>query len=196
MKSVITFAGLFWIIGLFYFIDHVSSIRPETTLKTDAIVVFTGESDRIKAGFSLLEQGLSPRLFISGVHDQVRLRDLLKKNNMPDGHVMLGRIAQDTEGNGDETEQWVREHKIKSIRLVTSFYHMPRALLELETLRQTVTVLSHPVVPNSWKKDGWRQSLPCLWAVFIEYNKLIVVQLRLWTAPLLTHVQQMTRAVI
>ena len=45
---------------------------------TDAIVVLTGGAERVETGFRLLADGLAPRLFVSGVHPDSRLADLVR----------------------------------------------------------------------------------------------------------------------
>jgi hypothetical protein len=84
--------------------------------------------------------------------------------------VTLGFTALDTRGNARETAKWVAANKVRSIRLVTSDWHMRRAALELEEkLPQGTTVLRDAV-----------RSQPSLWILFLEYHKLLatwVVQL-------------------
>ena len=43
---------------------------------------------------------------------------------------MLGREADNTHGNARETAGWMRGEGYRSLRLVTSWYHMRRSLLE------------------------------------------------------------------
>jgi uncharacterized SAM-binding protein YcdF (DUF218 family) len=60
--------------------------------------------------------------------------------------VDLGREAVDTRSNAEETAAWVRRHRYKSVRLVTSADHMRRARLELEArLGDGIAVVADPV---------------------------------------------------
>ena len=57
--------------------------------------------------------------------------------------VDLGYQALDTAGNARETRDWAREHNItRSLIVVTSNYHMPRALAELSAALPDVDALS------------------------------------------------------
>ena len=47
------------------------------------------------------------------------------------GRVTLGHAAASTRGNARRDRAWARERGIRSVRVVTAGYHMPRALLEL-----------------------------------------------------------------
>jgi len=78
--------------------------------------------------------------------------------------VTLGFAATDTRGNAQETREWAEANGIKSLRLVTSDWHMRRAATELR--RQ---------LPDDVKliKDAVR-SEPSLWLLLIEYHKWLV----------------------
>jgi uncharacterized SAM-binding protein YcdF (DUF218 family) len=77
--------------------------------------------------------------------------------------VDLGREASDTRSNANETTAWVWRHKYKSVRLVTTDWHMPRAKFELErALGDTATVL-----PDAVRSDA------SLGVLLREYNKYL-----------------------
>ena len=77
--------------------------------------------------------------------------------------VKLGYLAVDTRSNADETASWVKERKYKSLRLVTTDWHMRRAAVELaRSLPDDITILRDAV-----------PSRPRLGILFLEYNKLL-----------------------
>jgi hypothetical protein len=77
--------------------------------------------------------------------------------------VTLGFAALDTRGNARETARWMERQGLRSLRLVTSDWHMHRAALELENqLPARIGVL----------RDAVRTE-PSLWTLFIEYHKLM-----------------------
>src|SRR5690606_41325390 len=81
--------------------------------------------------------------------------------------VRLGSSALDTRGDARETATWLGETHTRSVRLVTSAWHMRRAAHELEmTLPEGVTVL----------RDAVRTE-PSLWILFLEYHKLLATWL-------------------
>ena len=43
----------------------------------------------------------------------------------------LGFMAADTHGNAQETADWARAHRYKSLIVVTANYHMPRSLTRI-----------------------------------------------------------------
>ena len=65
-----------------------------------------------------------------------RGREIAAENKLDPGLfaccVDLGREASDTRSNAEETVAWLRARKAKSVRLVTTDWHMPRARFELD----------------------------------------------------------------
>lgn len=142
-----------------YYIEYGTEICLK---KTDAIVVFTGESGRINHAFTLYRKGVAPYLHISG-----------KKNNL----LKRGFISYDNAINTHEnvvyTAYWMQQHTknygpLASVSLVTSDYHMPRCLLEA---RQVWPVMIHPHPVRVQSSDR-------SFKIFKEYHKL------LWTSLL------------
>lgn len=164
-RSVATLL-LIWLLGFAWFALFLP--QPLGDWRTDGIVVLTGGPYRIDRGLDMLERGQAQRLLISGVGRDVRPEDLAATYKKPltlfTCCVALGRDAVDTRGNGEEVAGWVRRRNYKSIRLVTTDWHMRRARYELErSLPANITVVSD-AVPS-------RPSFGTLW---LEYNKLIL----------------------
>jgi uncharacterized SAM-binding protein YcdF (DUF218 family) len=126
---------------------------------TDAIVVLTGGSLRLKSGIDLLREGKGRKLFVSGVNQQVDLDDLLGiSGHAPDWArccIVLGHRADNTLGNAQETAQWIRGQGFRSLRLVTAWYHMPRSLLEFDRAMPEIDIVAHPVFPDQVKQERW-----------------------------------------
>lgn len=124
--------------------------------RTDAIVVLTGGQDRVETALGLLERGAAPRLLVSGAGAGLTLAELARAHGRDParlgGRVTLGKAAASTAGNAAETAAWVAAlaeggTPIRSVRVVTAGYHMPRALLELGRALPGVELLAHPVTP-------------------------------------------------
>ena len=169
---VFAFAG--FLAGLSAFANDVASLpMPKPVQKLDAIVVLTGGSNRLDAGFNLLEQGFGKKLFISGVGRGLDVPRLLKRwkaepqSNL-DCCVVLGFEADNTTGNAVETAEWLHKEGFHSIYLVTANYHIRRALLEFGRLAPDVVITPYPVVPD--KSD--------MLLMMREYTKYIAAYIR------------------
>jgi uncharacterized SAM-binding protein YcdF (DUF218 family) len=126
---------LVWILGFVAFAVSLPRAA-DPKLKTDVIVVPTGGVGRTVRGAAVLSAGGARRMFISGVAATTRGREIAAENNLDprlfDCCVDLGREASDTRSNAEETGAWLRARKAKSVRLVTTDWHMPRARFELD----------------------------------------------------------------
>lgn len=170
-----------WLTGFLYFSWIVRTITvPRITGKTDADVVLTGGANRIETGLDLLKSGATQKLFISGVNDDVTLDQLISRwgGNLddPSRHVFLGYKARNTSQNASEVREWTRSQRIKTMRLVTSNYHMPRAWVEMRHAMPNIFIFRYPVVagPEEYRINGGAVRL-----IFEEYNKTIFTWVRL-----------------
>jgi uncharacterized SAM-binding protein YcdF (DUF218 family) len=165
IRRIVSAALMLWVFGFLWF--AVALPQPAAGQRTDAIVVPTGGVGRIPRGLAMLEARPAPRMLVTGVDAEVRPREFAAEYSVPaplmDCCVTLGTGALDTRGNARETAGWVKQRKVRSIRLVTSDWHMRRAALELGgTLPANITVLRDAV-----------RTQPSLWILFVEYHKLL-----------------------
>lgn len=127
-------AGLGWLSGFLWFALTLPRPAPDG-LRTDAIVVLTGDRGRLARGVALMRRGGARRMLVSGVAPSVRPHELAVEARAPRALfsccVDLGRAAVDTRSNAEETMAWVAANRVASLRLITSDYHMRRALVEL-----------------------------------------------------------------
>lgn len=178
----ITAAALLgWVLGLVYFSQQVpETSQPLPVMPADAIVVLTGGAARVQEGLELMERGMAQHMLISGVGEGVTMPDLLKLHANPrtqkaleklhaEGKVTLGYGALNTVGNAVETARWAQDKKVESLYLVTAYYHLPRASMELAHALPTVVQRPYPVFPPT-VADPWQEQKLLL----IEYHKYLL----------------------
>ncbi|MGD9637438.1 MAG: YdcF family protein [Alphaproteobacteria bacterium] len=150
--------------------------------KVDAIITFTGGSDRIKTAVNLLEQGYAGKLFISGVNKNVSLDEVLKQIDKPDtkiyNKIEVGYEATNTKENAKETASWVLSHNFNKIILVTSSYHMPRSYLELKEVMPQITIYEYPVFSENMNRNKWWTWSGATTLVIMEYLKFTAVKIK------------------
>ena len=119
--------------------------------EADGIVALTGGAERVETGLRLLAAGRAKLLLVSGVSHNAALAELLHRVGMEEGpiaaRVTLGRVAMTTLGNAEETADWVQQHQLRSLIVVTAGFHMPRAMLELRRAMPTIVLYPMPVQP-------------------------------------------------
>jgi uncharacterized SAM-binding protein YcdF (DUF218 family) len=173
---------LLWLGGFAWFLGSSSWVSIDRASPTDAIVVLTGGKMRLETGLELLAAGKAGKLFVSGVNPAVD-RDTLLHALGPAAEreaccIVLGHAADNTVGNALETAAWMQQEGYRSLRLVTSWYHMRRSLLEFSRAMPRVRVVAHPVFARDNDPEGWRGWLAAGQRVFGEYNKFLVAWLR------------------
>jgi uncharacterized SAM-binding protein YcdF (DUF218 family) len=170
-----------WAAGLVHFADRIPRDIGDSATQTDAIVVLTGGSKRLAAGLRLLAERKADRVLVSGVHHAVDLDHLL---TVAPGDADLaccveaGRGALDTSGNAEEAAAWMRRNGFRSLRLVTSSYHMPRSLLEFRWSLPSAQVIPHPVFADNLPFEDWWHRPRTVAVVVSEYNKFLLAWLR------------------
>lgn len=125
--------------------------KPDLLRPHDAVIVLTGGSMRIEEGARLVAEGKAPKLFISGVEENISEGQILRSFNLAPEKLFLGRQATDTKENALESGEWMRKNGIKTAILVTSDYHMPRALLEFRARAPGVSITPYPVASASYR---------------------------------------------
>jgi uncharacterized SAM-binding protein YcdF (DUF218 family) len=164
--------------GFFLFTAELDRTPPTDMQAADGIVALTGGPDRITAAYRLLEEGKGARLLITGVHPDVDARSL--KGIVPgeaskfDCCVDVGHRAENTIGNADEAAEWVRQRDYRSIILVTSTYHLPRATLELGRAMPDVEIRPYPVFQDTLHLDGWWAYPGTTRLLISEYTKYLL----------------------
>lgn len=186
LGAVLVALAALWSGGFLWFVDEVPRAVDDQTSHTDAIVVLTGGRERLTTGLDLLEAGLSQRLFISGVYKGVDLAEIIQLGR---GHaglkdaVVLGYAADDTVGNAIETALWATEHNLRSLRIVTGAYHMPRALAEFRHALPEIALIAHPVFPDQVKSREWWRWPGTAALLATEYSKYLAATIRHWFLP-------------
>lgn len=137
IARLFAFVAVAWALGFALFVVALPTPGEDDAV-TDAIVVPTGGSGRVARGAALLAHKRAARMLITGVGPGVDGGDIAERNQLSPALfaccIDLGRNASDTRTNADETLAWLRAHKFRSLRLVTTDWHMPRARFELDRL--------------------------------------------------------------
>lgn len=186
MAALVAF---FWLPGLLWFYQLIPTEKDFTDnpAPTDAIVVLTGGMGRIERGVEMLKRDRAKMLLVSGVDKDVKPVELVAEYGIDTHHPVLAdgvsRMVldygpRDTVGNAIETAKWVQKNHIRSLRLVTSSYHMPRSILEFRHAMPDTLIIPSPVFPE-WSALDKVVLLPrgSLRLIFLEYNKYVLRKL-------------------
>ena len=169
--------------GFVWFAVHLAGEETPLDRNADGIVALTGGASRISDAIELLASGRGQRLLITGVGPTTGAAELARlvpeRQHLFMCCVDLDYSAVNTIGNAVETRRWVLDRGFRSLVVVTSSYHMPRAMLEIGHRLPGVTLMPFPVVTEQ------RRATP-LWSdaagaklLASEYVKYLVALARI-----------------
>lgn len=169
--------------GFVAFTTQIAGREPAGVKPADAIVVLTGGPSRIVDAISLLNEGLGQRLLITGVNPTTSPDEM--RRALPDGErlmdccIDLGHKALNTRGNALEAAEWTRERRFRSLVVVTSSWHMPRAMMELSRALPDVELVAYPVVTSRTEPEHWWTDTGTLKLLVKEYLKYIMATVKI-----------------
>jgi uncharacterized SAM-binding protein YcdF (DUF218 family) len=99
--------------------------------------------------------------------------------------VDVEHAAQNTVGNAVAARDWMDRNHYRSLIVVTSNFHMPRAMVEFRRAMPEVALYSHPVNSDRVSVENWWRDGPVARLVILEYGKFVVAWCRMQVLNLL-----------
>lgn len=164
LRRLASFLVIAWVLGFVWFAAVLP--QPIGAGRSDAAIALTGGEGRIPRALEVLDKGWVRRVLVAGVDSEVRPRELAAEFDVSQQTmrccITLEKVSVDTRSNAREAALWIAANKIRSVRLVTSDWHMRRAAWELGQAAPGVEIARDPV-----------RTRPRLRILFVEYHKLI-----------------------
>ena len=152
---------------------------------TDGIVVATGGQARIEEGLRLLSEGRASQMLVTGVGKGISYTSLKRTLRLTEAQIRvleccvdLDAAARDTIGNARSAALWAEANTLKSLRLVTANYHLPRAQNEFQRAFPETSLHVFAVLPPDLKLDTWYRHWPSAKLLVREYGKYLVSLIR------------------
>jgi uncharacterized SAM-binding protein YcdF (DUF218 family) len=181
--KLVVLAATLLVGGFGYFIWHLPDQQIELNRNADGIVVLTGGDSRVSDALALLAAGRAKRLLISGVYTGTTTSDIARQvadyNRLLACCVDLDYSAFNTLGNAVGARQWTVKNGFHSLIVVTSAYHMPRALAELSHQLPDAALIPYPVVSDRLRIEPWWSNGTTTKVVLSEYFKYLAAKLRM-----------------
>ncbi|MET0376944.1 MAG: YdcF family protein [Rhizorhabdus sp.] len=165
IRRTVSLLLLAWALGFAWFALVLP--QPAGAARSDVVVALTGGEGRIDRGLETVRRGQAKALFVAGVDPEVRPAEFAAQHHVAprllECCVTLDQVSVDTRSNAREAAEWLARRRSRSVRLVTSDWHMRRAGWEFDqAVPAGTTVIRDPVASH-----------PSLRVLFIEYNKLL-----------------------
>ena len=151
--------------------------------KADAIVVVSGDGDRMKHAIDLYKQGFAPKLILSGAAKEGFTSNALamhieaSQSGIPKEAVITEEKAANTYENAVYTKEIVVSQGMRNVILVSSPYHQRRVYETFSSVFSGTEVKfqNSPSIYSTWKTDNWwktkreshltqEETLKILWA--------------------------------
>jgi uncharacterized SAM-binding protein YcdF (DUF218 family) len=182
--ALLLLAGLIALLaGFAAYVGRIQAIPPASPGRADGIVVLTGGADRIAAAAALLQAGSGRRLLISGIDERTTPDEVVRQapamREFVSCCVDFGYRARSTIGNALESRAWSDMNRYSTIVLVTSKYHMPRALAEFANAMPDRRILPYVVESERVDLDHWWERPGTIRLLLTEYLKFVAGSLRM-----------------
>lgn len=167
IKKTIIASFLIFLSALFIygFMDYVNKVKGrhagagyDGKSKYGAIVVLTGGRGRALTGLELLRAGAAELLIISGVSEDADIDSIFPSgiSKKERSLIMLEKSSKSTYENAIEVRELLSKKDVHSILLITSEYHMQRAMLVFEkVMPRYVDIKEYPVESPVFNAERW-----------------------------------------
>jgi uncharacterized SAM-binding protein YcdF (DUF218 family) len=183
LAGLVAASGVVALAAGFVWYAALVSEEMTSTRSAEAIVALTGGPERIGEAVEQLAAGHGQRLLITGVnratHADALARLAPRYETLFACCVDIDHSAINTIGNAIETRRWARDHGFHSLMVVTSSYHMPRALAEIAHQLPDVTLVPFPVITEHQRAEPWWASANSARMLASEYLKYLVAIARM-----------------
>src|SRR5438034_4401272 len=173
-------------LGFVWFSWRVPAEEVSLDRDADGIVALTGGASRIADAIELLASGRGKRLLISGAYRATNSTAISRLNPEFERWVRCCvdfDRSLDTLGNAIETKRWAEHRGFRSLIVVTSNYHMPRALAEIAHQLPDVVLVPFPVVTDRQRVEPWWTDGVAARRMVTEYVKYFFARLRMGLKP-------------
>ena len=128
-----------------YYPEKFLCVDSGKKVSAEVIVVLGGGlHERPERAAELFQQHAAPRLIISGAGDDWINHAILLKDGVPASAIQMESNSATTRENAEFTIKLLREQKVHSVILVTSWYHARRALKTFEHYAPEIKFYSRP----------------------------------------------------
>ena len=167
----------FLIYGFITFLKKIQYNQENFNYQTDGIAVLTGGKGRISLGLELFNKNKNIRLIISGVDKKVSDKSIIPNDLKNKSSITIDKDSKSTYQNAKIINKWASKYKIQNVSIITSYYHMPRSMILMQSLSPSINFYAYPVEKKISNKTTFRDSILYYFFLMEEYIKYLVSHL-------------------
>ena len=170
----LSFLILFFVVTYSQYLKKIEYLKIKKHNDFDGIAVLTGGKGRIKLGIDLFKNS-NAKLIISGINKKVKKynsiipNELIKKES-----ITLDKESLSTLDNALTIARWAKNNKLKKIKVITSYYHMPRSILLLKIMAPKLSFYEYPVSKEIRKNNSFTNYLYYHFFLMEEFIKYLL----------------------
>ena len=165
---------LFLIYGFIIFLKNIEYKKVNFDNQTDGIAVLTGGKGRINLGLELFIKRKNLKLIISGVDKKVSDKSIIPNDLEDNSNITIDKDSENTYQNAKIINKWTSKYKLQNITIITSYYHMPRSMMLMQSLMPNINFYSFPVEKKISNKTSFRENILYYFFLTEEYIKYVV----------------------
>ena len=168
---------LFLIYGFIIFLKKINDNQVSFNYQTDGIAVLTGGKGRINLGLELFKKNRNLRLIISGVDKKVSNKAIIPNNFNNKSSITIDKASESTYENAKIINEWTSKYKLRNVTIITSYYHMPRSMMLIQSLTPTINFYAYPVEKKISNKVSLKENILYYFFLTEEYIKYLLSHL-------------------
>ena len=174
MLYICSFIILFLIYGFVIFLTKIVYNQVNFNNQTDGIAVLTGGKGRINLGLELFNKNRNLKLIISGVDKKVSNKSIIPNNLKNKFNITIDRVSESTYENAKIINEWTSKYKLQNVTIITSYYHMPRSMMLIQSLTPTINFYAYPVEKKISNIISSRENILYYFFITEEYIKYLL----------------------
>jgi uncharacterized SAM-binding protein YcdF (DUF218 family) len=154
----------------------------DALVPADVVIAISGDAERVRTASDLLNHGYGRWLLLSGgplgrYGSVARMASDARDHGVSEARMLLDAHAISTTGNAEGSARLMQARGLHSAILVTSPYHMRRAIIIFRSVFQPrgLSVRAFPVQDSFFKVRGWWWRRMERQLVLREYGKLLAL---------------------
>ena len=168
---------VFKIYGFLIFIKKIQYQEISFSEISDGIAVLTGGKGRINLGLELFYKNNGLQLIISGVDKKVSEKSIVPNDLKNLDNITIDKESESTYQNAKLINKWIRKNNLKNVSIITSYYHMPRSMLLIQSLTPAVNFYPYPVKKILSNKNSFKENIFYYFFLVEEYIKYLLSHL-------------------